>query len=112
MVDYLVESTVRVEGERVRVTSSLIRVRDQRQVWSKSYDRQPTSILGLQRDLSGAIADEIRRQLSPERLSALTRRQPQNAEAYFLYLRGRGFSNEATPTANVRAIQYYERAIV
>jgi tetratricopeptide (TPR) repeat protein len=111
MVDYLVESTVRVEGERVRVTSSLIRVRDQTQVWSGSYDRQPTSILGLQRDLSGAIADEIRRQLSPERLSALTRRQPQNAEAYFLYLRGRGFSNEATPIANVRAIQYYKRAI-
>lgn len=110
-VDYLVESTVRVEGERVRVTSNLIRVRDQRQVWSGSYDREPTTILGLQRDLSGAIADEIRRELSPERLSALTRRLPQNAEAYALYLTGRGFSNQATPRANVRAIQYYERAI-
>jgi TolB-like protein/DNA-binding winged helix-turn-helix (wHTH) protein/Flp pilus assembly protein TadD len=109
--DYLVVSTVLMEGERVRVTSNLIRVRDERQVWSKSYDREPTSILGLQRDLSDAIADEIRRKLSPERLSALTRRQPQSAEAYFLYLRGRGLINEATPRANAQAVQNYERAL-
>jgi TolB-like protein/DNA-binding winged helix-turn-helix (wHTH) protein/Flp pilus assembly protein TadD len=110
-VDYLVESTVQVEGERVRVTSSLIRVRDQTQVWSKPYDREPTSILELQRDLSSAIADEIDRRLSPERLSALTRRQSQNAEAYVLYLRARGFANEATPIANAQAVRYYESAL-
>jgi DNA-binding winged helix-turn-helix (wHTH) protein/TolB-like protein/tetratricopeptide (TPR) repeat protein len=109
--DYLVVSTVRVEGERVRVISNLIRVRDQAQVWSKSYDQEPKSILGLQRDLSGAIADEIRRQLSPERLSALTRRQPQNAEAYVLYLTGRGFANQATPIANAQAVLNYKRAL-
>ena len=80
--DYLVQSTVRVEGERLRVTSKLTRVRDEKQMWSQSYDSLPTSMLGLQRDLSIAIAEEIRRRLSPERLGALTRRQPQNAEAY------------------------------
>lgn len=111
MVDYLVESTVRVEGERVRVTSNLIRVRDQMHVWSKSYDREPTSILALQRDLSGAIAEQIGRRLSPERLSALRRRQPQNAEAYVLYLTGRGFANQATPTANAQAVLNYKRAL-
>jgi DNA-binding winged helix-turn-helix (wHTH) protein/TolB-like protein/tetratricopeptide (TPR) repeat protein len=109
--DYLVESTVRVEGGTVRVTCKLIRVRDQAQVWVQSYDREATSLLGLQRDLSIAIAQEVSRRLSPERLGALTRRQPQNAEAYVLYLSGRGFQNQATPSANARAIQYYERAL-
>ena len=88
--DYLVESTVQMEGERLRVTSKLIRVRDQSQVWSQSYDRERTSMLALQRDLSLAIAEQIGRRLSPERLSALTRRQPQNGEAYVLYLKGEG----------------------
>src|SRR5688572_29223136 len=76
--DYLVESTVQMEGEWLRVTSKLIRVRDQSQVWSQSYDRERTSMLALQRDLSLAIAEQIGRRLSPERLRALTRRQPQN----------------------------------
>ncbi len=109
--DYLVVSTVRVEGERVRVISNLIRVRDQAQVWSKSYDQEPTSILGLQRDLSIAIAQEFSRRLSPERLSALTRRQPQNAEAYVLYLSGRGFANQATAIANAQAARHYQKAL-
>jgi DNA-binding winged helix-turn-helix (wHTH) protein/TolB-like protein/tetratricopeptide (TPR) repeat protein len=109
--DYLVVSSVRVEGERVRVISNLIRVRDEAHVWSKSYDQEPTSIMGLQRDLSIAIAQEFSRRLSPERLSALTRRQPQNAESFFLYLRGRGLINQATPVANAQAVRNYERAL-
>src|SRR6185503_15875343 len=34
-VDYLLESTLRAEGRRLRVTSTLIRVRDQEHVWSQ-----------------------------------------------------------------------------
>jgi TolB-like protein len=37
--DYLLEGSVRGEDEHVRVTASLIRVQDQVQVWSVSYDR-------------------------------------------------------------------------
>jgi TolB-like protein/Tfp pilus assembly protein PilF len=109
--DYLVESSVRADSGRLRITSRLIRVRDQVQVWSESYDREPTSILDLQRDLSIAIAEQVRLRLSPDRLSALARRQTQNADAYDLYLRGRSFGNQATSAANARAIQYYEHAI-
>ena len=65
-VDYLVESTIRAEGGRLRVTATLIRVRDQEHVWSQSYEREPTSLLGLQQELSTAIADQIRVRLSPD----------------------------------------------
>jgi TolB-like protein len=64
-VDYLVESTIRSEGGRVRVTATLLRVRDQEHVWSESYEREPTSLLGLEQELSGAIAERIRGRLSP-----------------------------------------------
>ena len=66
-VDYLVEGTVQAEGDRLRVTATLIRVRDQENVWSESYDREPTSLLGLQQELSNAIADQIRVRLLPDR---------------------------------------------
>jgi TolB-like protein/Flp pilus assembly protein TadD len=108
--DYLVESSIQSENGRLRITSKLIRVRDQAQVWSESYDREPTTMLGLQRELSTVIAQQIRIRLSPERLGALARRHTRNPDAYDLYLRGRYFGNQFTPATNKRAVEYYERA--
>ena len=107
---YLIESSVRAEGERVRVTSNLIRVRDQVQIWSASYDSEPSSILEFQRELSKAIAEQIRFRLSPERLTALARRQTRNAEAYDLYLRGRYWWTQRSPQTTRRAVDCYTRA--
>jgi TolB-like protein/Tfp pilus assembly protein PilF len=109
--DYLVEGSVRSEGKALRITCRLVRARDQKQVWSASYDREPTSVLGLQRELSTAIAEQIRLRLSPERLDALARRNPRDAEAYDLYLRGRYYQNQLGPATNRRAVELYERAI-
>jgi TolB-like protein/DNA-binding winged helix-turn-helix (wHTH) protein/Flp pilus assembly protein TadD len=108
--DYLVESSIRAENDRLRITSKLIRVRDQVQVWSESYDREPTTMLGLQRELSTVIAEQVRIRLSPERLKAIARRHTRNADAYDLYLRGRYIGNQLTPATNKRAVEYYERA--
>jgi TolB-like protein/DNA-binding winged helix-turn-helix (wHTH) protein len=111
-VDYLLESTIQSEGEDLRVTAKLIRVRDQEYVWTQSYDQAPTNLLGLQRQMSAAIAEQIRLRLSPAQLDAVTRRQPQSADAYDLYLRGRNFANQRTPATSQRAIEYYERATI
>jgi TolB-like protein/Flp pilus assembly protein TadD len=108
--DYLLEGSLRAEGGRFRITTKLIRARDQVQVWSESYDREPTSMLGLQRELSAAIAQQIRLRLSPGRLDALTRRHTRNADAYDLYLRGRTFTNQRTPATTLKAIEYFGRA--
>jgi len=110
-VDYLLESSLRAEGDMLRVTSKLIRTRDQVQVWSGVYDREPSSMLELQRELSTAIAEQVRFRLSPDRLSGLALRQTQNADAYDAYLRARYFENHRTPESNVRAVQQYKRAI-
>ena len=109
-VDYLVEGTLQAEGDRLRVTATVIRVRDQENVWSGSYDREPTSLLGLQQELSNAIADQIRVRLLPDRASR--RRQTQNADAYDAYLKGRYFGSRRTPVTNALAIEQYKRAIV
>ncbi|HET7695360.1 MAG TPA: winged helix-turn-helix domain-containing protein [Vicinamibacterales bacterium] len=109
-VDYLVEGSVRAEADQLRVTAKLIRVRDQVQIWSESYDRSAASALSLQRELSAAIAQQVRLRLSPERLDALARRQTGNAEAYDLYLRGRGFINQRTPATTAKALEYLQRA--
>jgi len=108
--DYLVESSMRSEGGHLRIASRLIRLPDQVQVWSMSYDSEPTSILEFQREISTAIAERVRVQLPPERLSMIARRQTRNPEAYDLYLRGRYFWNQLSPATTRRATEFYAQA--
>lgn len=109
-VDYLVEGSIRVEGEHVRAIAKLIRVKDQVQVWSHTYDKRLASMLALQGELSTAIAGQVMSRLTSADLGALARRQTHDAEAYDLYLRGRSLWRQLTPATNLSAIEHYRRA--
>ena len=107
---FVVEGSVRSEGKLLRIRCTLIRASDQAQLWSQSYDRELTSLLDVQRELSIAIAGQVRVQLSPERLESVGRRHTRNESAYDFYLRGRRFWNQLTPASTRMAIEYYSRA--
>jgi len=110
-VDYLVASSIRAEGGRLRVTATLVRARDQEHVWSGSYEREPASLLGFQQELSTAIAEQVRFRVLPDPLDRFGRRQTRNAEAYDAYLKGRYLAKRRSPATNALAIEQYQRAI-
>lgn len=87
-VRYVVEGSVRREGERVRVSAQLVDTRDQTQLWSESFDRAGAGALAIQRDVAERIARALRIELLND--DALTARSPAAHEAY---LRGRQQSN-------------------
>jgi len=109
-VDYVLESSVRREGNRVRISSQLIRVNDQTHMWASTYEREVIGVLAIQNELGRAIADHVRLRLSPERLHSLALPQTVSAEAYDLYLRGRYFWNQLSPSTTRRAVEFYTRA--
>jgi TolB-like protein/DNA-binding winged helix-turn-helix (wHTH) protein/Flp pilus assembly protein TadD len=109
-VDFVVRSSLRLDRARIRVTSRLLRVGDGEQIWSASIDRELTNVLGVQRELSTAIAEQVRLQLSPEVAAAIDRRQTQNPAAYALYLKGRYEWSKLTPASTQRAIEHLEQA--
>jgi DNA-binding winged helix-turn-helix (wHTH) protein/TolB-like protein/cytochrome c-type biogenesis protein CcmH/NrfG len=109
-VDFVVLSSLRLDRTRARVTSRLMRVRDGEQIWSAALDRELTNTLGLQRELSVAIAEQIRLRLSPEVSAAIDRRQTQSPAAYSLYLKGRYEWSQLTPASTRRALEYFEQA--
>ena len=106
---FLIESSIRTEKGRVRITSRLVRATDQVQIWSASWDSEPSSVLSFQRELSTNIGEQVRLRLSPERLDALARRQAHNAEAYDVYLRGRWLWNHFTPATTRQAVECFVR---
>jgi DNA-binding winged helix-turn-helix (wHTH) protein/TolB-like protein/Tfp pilus assembly protein PilF len=110
-VDYLVDATVRADASTVRVTATLIRVRDQEHVWSKVYDRKPAGLLALEQELSTDIAQQIRLRVSPDRISALQRRQTQSGDALDAYFKARSFGKLRNPENTAKAITEYQRAL-
>ena len=107
---YLLESSVRTEGSRIRVTSRLIRAADQVALWSGAFDGEPASLLEFERDLCSELAMRIRLQIGPRQIEALERRQTRDPEAYNLYLQGRYFWNQLTADTTRQAVECFARA--
>jgi TolB-like protein/Flp pilus assembly protein TadD len=107
--DYLLEGSVRREGERVRVTVKLIRVRDQSRIWGENYDRIGSGVIQIQDELGNAIARQIQVELLPGETNQ--RKQTRILDAYNSYLLGRHYWSQVTPGAIRKSIEYYQAAI-
>src|SRR6266700_1361816 len=65
-VDALVEGTVLRSGGQVRITAQLIEARDDRHLWSETYDGDLRDTLTLQNEVARAIAEQIRINLNAQ----------------------------------------------
>ena len=88
-VAYVLEGSVRREGNKVRVTGQLIDARTDAHVWGKAYDRDATDIFAIQGELAEAIAGALQSVISPETKALLGRRPTENSAAYDDYLKAR-----------------------
>ena len=87
-VDYLLDGSVRTQGDRVRVNAGLVRASDGVRLWSDSYDGKLDDIFAIQQQIGGAIAGALRRKLA--RATRLSGPLVTNGETYNLYLTARG----------------------
>jgi len=87
-VRYVLEGSVRREGERVRVTAQLVDATTGFQVWTQSYERPVQDLVGIQQDLSGAIARHLQAALTPELEQQIKTSATLNPRAYDFYLAG------------------------
>jgi TolB-like protein/DNA-binding winged helix-turn-helix (wHTH) protein/Tfp pilus assembly protein PilF len=110
-VDYILEGSVRREGDQVRITAQLIQVRDQTHLWAKEYDRNLRDILALESDVAGSVAREIQLRLTPEQTASLAAAHAVDPQAYELYLKGRYFWNKRNEAAYIKAIDFFNQAI-
>jgi TolB-like protein len=108
-VGFILESSVRHEGNRLRITSQLIRVQDQTHLWASNFDCDATGFLRVQRELGMAIAEQVQIKLMPQ-VGGFAH-SPVNMDAYDLYLRGRYHWNQLTPPGIRRGLAYFEQVV-
>jgi len=102
----VLEGSVRRAGNRVRVTVQLIDVKNGFQLWSERYDRKMEDIFDVQDEIARAIAERLK-----VTLTGGAKRATENLEAYELYLKGRHFWHQRSPTSIRMALQSFEQAI-
>lgn len=109
-VDFVLEGTVLREGQRLRLTASLVRVSDDVRLWSDRYDRDLVDVLAVQDEIARSIANELR-------LKGVggQRRYDTNVDVYDLYLRARALANEngmgSDPTLD-RAVDLFHQITI
>jgi len=109
-VDAVVEGTVLKAGPRVRITAELVQVSTDQHLWAETYESQLGDILSLQNQVSSAIVDEIRVNLSSQDKERLSKKTTLVPEAYDDYLKGRYYWNKRSGEGFERAIGYFEDA--
>ena len=86
-VAYIVEGSVRRDGQQVRITAQLVRVADGFHVWSQDYDRELKGVFALQDEIAQRIGDALK--LSLGVAAPVATRATIDPEAYDEYLQGR-----------------------
>ncbi len=88
-VTYIVEGSVQRQGDKVRVTTELIRAGSDEQVWAHIYDGELRDIFTVQTAIAQEIAAALQTAISPNEKATLERRPTENLAAYDLYLEAR-----------------------
>ncbi|HUK31736.1 MAG TPA: tetratricopeptide repeat protein, partial [Candidatus Acidoferrum sp.] len=83
--DYVLEGSVRVAGEQLRIDATMVSTKDGSQVWANSYTGLRQDVLKLQDEITGDVAKEISATLSPlheHAVHSLSAADSKAAEAY------------------------------
>ena len=95
----------------VRITLQLVRAKDERQLWTATYDRTLDDIFDVQSQIAGEVIEQLGLALGSSERRRLAEQPTTNHEAYTLYLKGRYFWNKRTAADNQTALEYFQQAV-
>jgi len=111
-VGKILEGSIMWAGDRVRITAQLIDGTNDAHLWANSYESDVTDVLGLQRQVAGAVAEEIKLELTPAEKANLASAPVVVAEAHQFYLKGRYQWHRRGPGPLRLALGHFEKAIM
>ena len=109
-VEHVVEGSVQLFGEQIRVTAQLIHAATDEHLWADSYDGQLQDLFALQEDIAIKVASALTSAVGGVReISSGSRTE--EPEAYEAYLIGKSQLHSRSTTDMMAAIESFERSI-
>ncbi|MEJ2582458.1 MAG: tetratricopeptide repeat protein, partial [Acidobacteriota bacterium] len=108
-VGQVLEGSVRMAGNRMRVTAQLTEVENGYQLWSERYDREAEDVFAVQDEIAAGVVEAVTSRLTPGERTVRERAQVGNLAAYRHYLKARHFRYSKNDHAS--ALKSYEQAL-
>lgn len=108
---YVLEGSVRKDGDKLRITAQLIDVMTDTHVWANRYDRNLDDIFAIQSEVSQMIVSALKVKLTELEKSRLGHKGTDNIEAHDLFLRARERFYLFTKADVDSSIELFSRAI-
>ena len=107
VVDAVLDGSIQLEEDRIRVTARLIRSSDGKQLWASNFDEPMRDMFSLQDSIAERTAAVLNARLGRQSLKRYTA----NVESYQLYSLGRYTALKLTPEDHFKAVEYFRKAI-
>jgi adenylate cyclase len=110
-VAIIVEGSIQISDDTLRIAAKLIRAEDESYLWTTSHDRQLSKLFEVQDEISLLIADQLREHIGHLEIAEhLADKPTQNINAYNACLQGRFHFNKWNPEDAHIALNHFEKA--
>ena len=106
-VAYVLEGSVRKQGNQLRITAQLIQADNGYHLWSETYDRQMDNVFQIQEDIAIAVVDALRITL----LGEVPKTRRTDPAAYQLFLEGQYLKRQISSDSLNRAVEVFKQAV-
>ncbi len=110
-VSAVLQGSVQVIGDKIRIIPQLVNVEDGSYLWSETYSRKLDEVFAIQDEIAREVIKALRITLLGEEQTPLVRKYTENLQAYDLYLRGRYFAAQRTGESLKKAIAFFDQAV-
>lgn len=101
------------DTDMVRISSRLIKARDDIHIWAREYNRTAENIILLQSEIARDVAFQVDSTIQGLDRINLEAGMPTSLEAYYSYLRGKDYFNRSWDENDIRtAINFYQDAVL
>ena len=108
-VRYVLEGSVRRDGERIRITGQLVDAETGNHLWAERYDRDLEDIFAVQDEVTEAIVAAIAPEIGDVERERAGRKAPGNLDAWGLYQRGLAAYCSSTEEGLRSAIEQFDQ---
>lgn len=108
----ILEGSVRISGNKIRIVGQLIDAVNDVHIWSETYDRELEDIFDIQSDIAERIAAALQAKLLPLEMELIENKNTKNLDAYTFYLKGKHHYYNYTDEDNEKAIELFKQALI